>query len=221
MFVWLKHLLRPQGPAPRTTLVDAYDLTDKGFTRALLLRATQYQDEALRDLGRVVGGPASVGQERTLREFAASSAVTIAYHITGEALGYNQRSKSFLPLQPVPADAPLVVAFALMVLAELHHQLKADGLELDFRDLAARTASLFFMAHPDEERARHALSGIEAFRSIATADHQNAREWRESLTKLVAPYVHQWTTRSRELREVDCAPLFGRLLDSLLRAAEA
>lgn len=201
-------------------MADRYDLSGRPFTHALVLRATHYQDEAILGLGKLVGGAAPVKEEESLRELAGGCAVTIAYHITTEALAQNQRSTAFLTYEPVPNDAPLVVAFAIMVLAELHHQLEADGIDLDFRDLAARTASLFFTAHPDDDRARHALSGIEAFRSIAQADHDKAREWRKSLTTLVAPYVLQRTTKSAELRKIDCAPLFGRLLGSLLSAAQ-
>jgi hypothetical protein len=75
-------------------------------------------------LGKLVGGAAPVKEEESLRELAGSCAVTIAYHITTEALTQNQRSTAFLPYEPVPNDAPLIVAFALMVLAELHHQLQ-------------------------------------------------------------------------------------------------
>ncbi|MGH9875973.1 MAG: hypothetical protein ACRD9S_26265, partial [Pyrinomonadaceae bacterium] len=99
-------------------------------------------------------------------------------------------------------------------------QLKAEGIELAFPEIAAETANLFYLAHPDDERIANAGRGIAAFRSVAKAEYDNVRSWHDSLMKIVPMYVLQWTIDNNELKRLDCMPLFGGMLSSLLKAVE-
>lgn len=215
----LKSLLTHDQPTSRIEGAKRFDLAAKPFTRALVLRAAEHQDEAIRDV-REMGGLRTIPDEPSCDAFTASSASTIAYHITTEAAKSLGQNVAFLPSEPVPKEAPLVVAFALLVLAGVHGQLKSEGLQLPFAEIAAETANLFFLAHPDEERIENANRGIAAFRSFAQSDAANVRSWHDSLMKLVPMYISQWTTDNPELKKLDCIPLFGSMLQSLLKAAK-
>lgn len=204
----------------RKEQADTYKLADRPFTKALLSRSSQYQDEAEQHLKKMVGRIKPIAQDKTFNEFAASCAVTIAYHITTEAMKNIGRDPAFLPYTPVPTHAPMVVAYSLFVLAGVRGQLQAEGIELDFREMAVDTANLFFMAHPDAERAKNAMEGIKAFQSVTKADVDNVKVWHDNLMQLIPMYVLQWTTENQELKKHDFIPLFGSMLSSLLKTVE-
>jgi hypothetical protein len=204
----------------RREQADTYKLADKPFTRALLLRASHYQDEAERDLKKMVERTKPIAQDKTFNEFAASCAVTIAYHITTEAMKNTGHDAAFLPSTPVPKYAPMVVAYSLFLLTGIQGQLQAEGVELNFREMAADTANLFFMTHPDEEGAKNAMEGIKAFQIVARGNGNNVKDWHDNLMQLIPMYVLQWTTENQELKKHDFVPLFGSLLSSLLKAVE-
>jgi hypothetical protein len=114
----------------------------------------------------------------------------------------------------------MAVAFSLFVLAGVQGQLKAEGVDLDFREVAARTANLFFVFHPDEDRAKSAMEGIKMFQAVAQTHAENVKEWQDSLMRLIPMYILQWTTENAEMRKLDFIPLFGTMLSSLLKAIE-
>jgi hypothetical protein len=203
----------------RTARAQSFDLADKPFTRALVLRASSYIDETLRDL-KSVGGIRPIQHEKTLEAFAASCASTIAYHVAVEAAGSQGRNASFLPFEPVPSHAPMVVAFSLFVLAGIEGHLKAEGVVIGFPEVAASTANLFFLSHPDDERVHNAKRGIAAFQSVAKVDVANVRSWQDNLMKVVPMYVLQWETQNRELKKIEFGPLFGNMIAGLIRAID-
>jgi hypothetical protein len=57
----------------RKEQADTCKLADKPFTKALLSRASQYQDEAEQDLKEMVGRTKTIAQDKTFNEFAAST----------------------------------------------------------------------------------------------------------------------------------------------------
>ncbi|MGH8755619.1 MAG: hypothetical protein ACREU0_07330 [Burkholderiales bacterium] len=120
----------------------SFDLTDKPFTQALLSRAAQYQDEAIRDV-KDMGGTRSIPDETSLTRFAASCAATIAHHMTIEAAKTQARSAVFLPYEPVPKFAPMVVAFSLFVLAGIKVSSKPRVLSSHFQKLLQRLPTCF------------------------------------------------------------------------------
>ena len=127
MFKRIKAALGSGKNPSRTEQAKIFDLTNKQFTQALLLRASQYQDEAVQDLKEMAGRTKPIVEDKTLNEFAASCAATIAHHITTEAIKNIGRNAAFLPYDPVPKYAPMVVAFSLFVLAGLQGQLKVKN----------------------------------------------------------------------------------------------
>lgn len=203
----------------RTALAQSFDLTSKPFTRALALRASSYVDETVREL-KSMGGVRSIQDEKTLEAFAASCASTIAYHVAVEAARSQGRNAAFLPYEPMPSYAPMVVAFSLFVLAGIEGHLKAEGVVIGFPEVAASTANLFFLSHPDDERLHNTKRGIAAFQSVAKAEAANVRSWHDNLMKVVPMYVLQWETDNAELRKIEFGPLFGGMLAGLIRAIE-
>jgi hypothetical protein len=99
----------------RKEQAETYNLSDKPFANALILRGSQYQDEA-KSQYRELGGRRPFTEDKTLEEFAASCAVTIAYHITTRAMESIGRGLVFMPSDPPPKEAPMVVAFSLSIL---------------------------------------------------------------------------------------------------------
>ena len=215
----LKSLFGGPKTVTRLERANSFAVNGKPFTSALLSRAAQYQDEAIRDV-REMGGSSRVPDEKSLKDFAASSASTIAYHVAVEAAKAQGRNPAFLPYESVPKYAPMVVAFSLFILAGIHGQLKAEGIDIHFPETAASTANLFFLAHPDDERVAHASRGIAAFQAIAKQDAENVRTWHDNLMKIVPMYVLQWSTDKEEIKKLDFNSLFGSMLASLLKAVE-
>jgi len=220
MFERIKSIFGGGKKPTRSEQADSYNLDDKPFTRALFLRASKYQDEATGDLKEMSGRTKPVAEPQTLEEFAASCAATIAYHVTTQARKRIGHKATFLPYDPVPNYAQMVVAFSLFVLIGIQGQLKAEGIELDFSKLAARTGNLFFLFHPDEDKLKHINEGIEAFRAVAQSDAGNVKDWHDNLMQLIPIYVLQWTTDDQEFKDLDCIHLFGSMLSSLLAALE-
>jgi hypothetical protein len=224
MFDRLKSIFAVSPRKSRVDQAQSYNLDDKPFAKALVLRATTYQDEAKRDLRAMHGKLKPIAEPKTLQEMIASCAVTIVHHITHEAMKNIGRDPTFcdtlLLNNPMPKDAPLVVAFSLFVLTGLHYQLQAEGIELEFHDLAVETACLFFMFHSDEDRVKYVMQGIQAFHTVAQSGAQNVRDWHDNLMQLIPIYVMQWTTKDEKFKKVECIPLFGGLLTSLLSTVE-
>lgn len=208
-----------QTASTRTTRAQSFDLANKPFTRALILRASSYVDETVREL-KSMGGVRPIQDEKTLEAFAASCASTIAYHVAVEAARSQGRNAAFLPYEPVASYAPMVVAFSLFVLAGIEGHLKAEGVLIAFPEVAASTANLFFLSHPDDERVHNTKRGIAAFQSVAKADVPNVRSWHDNLMKVVPMYVLQWETENPELKKLEFGPLFGGMLAGLIRAVE-
>lgn len=198
--------------------VAAFDLEDKPITKALLLRAADYQDEAIR-LARQLGNSQPIAQETSLGDLAAGCASSIANKVTIEALVALGRPV-FFPHEPLPKYAPMVVAFGLFVAVSICSHLKAERIELELEKVASRTAGLFFVNHPDDERIEHAKRGIAAFQTIAESDASNVQEWQETLSKLVPMYLLQWTMSKDELKKIDFIKPFASQLASLLKVIE-
>lgn len=214
-----KALFGPEKAPSRSERAKSFDLTTKPFTRALVLRASSLLDETIREL-KSMGSARPIQDEKTLDVFAASCASTIAYHVAVEAAKSQGRNACFLPFEPVPSYAPMVVAFSLFVLAGIEGHLKAEGVAIAFPEVAASTANLFFLSHPDDERVPSVKRGIAAFQSVATADVENVRSWHDNLMKVVPMYVLQWNTDNAELKKIEFILLFGGMLAGLLRAVE-
>jgi hypothetical protein len=202
----------------RTEQAKTYDLDDKPFAKALLLRASEYQDKSIHDY-RMVGGNRPLNEHTTLEQFAASCAATVAYHVTTRAM-MSIGKNLFVPYQPVPADAPVCVAFSLYVLAAIHNHLETEGIKLDFDEVTVRTTNNFYLLHRDNEAAEHIITGIKVFQSLTSSDHENATKWHDNLTQLMFAYVLQWTTDNLELKKQDFVQLFGNMLSSLLKGVQ-
>ena len=215
----LKSMLGAGTRQTRSERAAAIDLEGKPIAKALLLRAAEYQDDAILFAKRM-GSKGAVAEEGSLNEFAASCAATFASKVTYDALKALGRPEAFLPYEPVPKYAPMVVAFSLFVLESICAHLKAEEIDLDFPNIAAQTAGLFFVGHPDAERIENAKRGISTFQSVAQVDASNVKEWHDGLFKIVPMYVLQWTTTKQDLKQIDFNELFAGKLAGLLKAIE-
>ena len=96
-----------------------------------------------------------IEQDRSLNEFVASSAISIAHQLTFEAMEDLGRESEFLPNMSTPKDAPLVVAYSLFILAGIQGNLESEGIYLEFKEIAVDTASLFYLYHPEKEKSEN------------------------------------------------------------------
>jgi len=126
----------------------------------------------------------------------------------------------FLPVDPAPKFAPMVVAFSLFILAVIQQSMKAEAIESDFQDMSVRTANLFFLGHQDDEKARHIAAGMKAFQSLVHADFQTMKEWRDTLKQLIPIFVLQWSADDEEQKKTDFGPLFAKGLFPLVESVE-
>lgn len=219
MFQKLKAMFESEENQTRSKRAAAVDLEGKPITRALVLHAAEFQDELILFAKRM-GIKRTIREESTLSDFAAGCASTIALKVTYDALKALGRPEAFFPYEPVPKYAPMVVAFSLFVLESMCAHLKAEGIELDFPKLAAETAGLFFVSHPDAERIENAKRGISAFQSVVQVDATNVKEWHDTFFKIVPMYLLQWTTTKQDLKQIDFNELFAGKLAGLLKAIE-
>lgn len=193
-----------------------HDFSDRPVTGALVRRARTYQSEAEYDLREMLGSLRTISRPDSIEDETASCAATIAYHVTTEALNRLGRSAAFLPLEPLPKDGAMIVTFSFFVLAGIHGQLKAEEIELDFQELAANTASLFFTVRPVEEKAKYIKKSFDMFRMVVGADSGKIKEWHDNLMALIPLYILQWIENDEKLRRIDFIDLFSKMLSSLL-----
>lgn len=203
----------------RSQQADSYKIPDKPFAKALITRASHYQDDAKKDLNYMIGEIRPIEKDRNLDEFVSSSAVSIAYIVTIEALESINKPSAFMPKSDTPKYAPLVVAYSLLILSNIHEHLLAEGIKLNIKETAVDTASLFFLYHTEKEKSENIIKGIKTFQALVNEDSANVIDWRDSIKKLIPLYVHQWTTKDTELKNHDFIPLFGSMLSTLLAAA--
>jgi len=215
----IKSFLAKSKAQTRLERANGFALAGKPFTSALLSRAAQYQDEAIRDL-REMGSSVKVPDDTSLAMFAAGAASSIAYHIVIEAAKSQNCNPIFLPYEPVPKYAPLVVAFSLFILAGIYGHLKDEGIDIPFLETAASAAALFYLAHPDDERVANAHRGVQTFQAITRQGTENIQTWCENLMKCIPMYVLQWTSDSPKIKELDFDSLFGRMLGSMLKTVQ-
>ena len=94
----------------RLEQANGYEINDKPFTEALMLRASHYQDESIKKTKKMAGRIGLVKKDKTLKEFIASCAATIAHEITIESIKNINMSAAFIPQNPVPKYASKVLA---------------------------------------------------------------------------------------------------------------
>ena len=218
MFQKMKSMLGGNSQS-RLERAATFDLEGKPIAKALLLRAAQYQDEAIL-YARQMGIASSVSEEKSLNDFAAGCAVTIAHKITTDAQEIIGQRSVFLPYDEVPKHARMVVAFSLFVLECIHAHLKSEEIELDFAKDAAETAGLFFAGHPHKERLEHAMRGIATFQSAAQTNLSTVKDLQDGLYKMVPLYILQWTTTNEGMKKVDSNRLFASMLHLFLKEIE-
>ena len=219
MLEGLKSMLGARKIQTRSERALAFNLEGKPIAKALLARAAEYQDEAIAFAKRM-GSKKIPAEPASLSEFSASCATTISYKVTCDALKTLGRPEAFLPYDPVPKYAPMVVAFSLFILESICAHLKAEEIEIDFPRLAAQTAELFFVSHPETERIENIKLGISAFQSVTQVDASNVKDWHNTLFEAVPMYILQWSTTKQDLERIDFNELFASQLSSLLRTIE-
>lgn len=206
-----------------TERVKSFDLSDKKFTEALILRACHLYDKA-ESVGPIIPDPESLFE--SLGGFATLCAGSVAYTITSRALHSTDLSLfDFVSPPGPPKQAPAVVAFAIYVTIVISGELEADGLKLDDPKLISTLLPRFFPHSSREDYEKYAEESWRFYESLmkAGSDNSNVEKWGNSLCKLVPPpenlflaYVYSWTDENPLFSEEKYQELFGSLLKNLL-----
>jgi hypothetical protein len=199
-----------------TERVKSFDLSDKKFTEALMLRACHSYDKA-ESVGPNIPDPESLFE--FLGGFATLCAGSVAYSITSGALHSTDLSLfDFVPPPGPPKQAPAVVAFAIYVTIVISGELEADGLKLDEPKLIRTILSRFFQHSSREDCEKYAEESWRFYQSLMKvgSDNSNVGKWGNSLCKLVPSYVYSWTDENPPFPEEKYQELFGSLLKNLL-----
>lgn len=203
-----------------TERVKSFDLSDKKFTEALILRACHSYDKA-EGVGPGIPDPESLFE--SLGGFATLCAGSVAYTITSRALHSTDLSLfDFIPPPRPPKQAPAVVAFAIYVTIVISGELEADGLKLDEPNLIRNILSRFFQHSSREEYEKYAEECWRFYQSLMNAgsDNKNAEKWGNTLIRVVVPYVYSWTDENPPFSEEKYLEVFGGLLKNLLSTVE-
>jgi hypothetical protein len=208
-------------------LVDSYAIDNRPFTRALLLRAGQDIDiyNAMQT-DNIMG---RMAEKKVLETLAGNCTKTVAHRITSEAMSSIGRDADFSPSKPIPKDSQAIVAFGLVVVLGLSHQLKAEGLDIDLQSLSLATTNSFFIMHllleatnPElqKERIRLITESMEAFQHIVHSDNPKVTEWHNMLMELLSIHILAWTSEKEKFQYRDHRPIFGQMLSGLLACVE-
>lgn len=194
-----------------------YDLSDRVFTKAMLLRAAAAADaldKNLKLMGRKLKSPE---EPKDLNDMIKDAACSAAFHITTDAMTSIKRGM-FMPFEPLPEDASRVLAFSFFVVMGLIGPLKHEGYELPFRETCVETLHCIVPLHQSDEKSKLYEQSAEMFRYIIKNGPPNVVEWRNSLENLVYYYILQRTTENEHLKNREFTPLFGSMLNTLLKA---
>src|SRR5487761_355118 len=146
---------------PATPNVADDQLTERPVTRALLSRATHLMDEtAIQELGRV----RPLQEPATLEERINSAVPIIVLEIAKDAMDASGVSwlelAGGLPGEPLPREAHLVLAFALLVTTEILGLLQNEAYPLAFQNfpLTSIANTLFCMRSTEQNTKLYQLA---------------------------------------------------------------
>lgn len=129
----------------------------------------------------------------------------------------------FAPDREPPADASLVVAYALMVATVIFSELEAEGARVDLGMVMGNCARMLFADHASDTELDHAKQAIQQGKtvldSLLKSPQSNIKEWIGTMHQLVRFYVMQATTDNLEFKNLNLPPLLGSAMESLLKAA--
>jgi hypothetical protein len=217
LFLKLKGLLGFR--RTRTERLGGYDLSQRPFTKAMLLRAAADTDAAEKQLHAMIPLMKRGREPSDLDEWIESSTQSFAFHVTATAMD-NIGRRMLLPGDPVPDNERAVVAFSFSVVLALFEPLKKEGYELNFRDTCAGVTHLFAMMHEKNEQFKLYEQSAALFGQVAKSDLPNVKDWREGLEKLVYIFVIQWSSTDVKVKQMKFPSLFGSMLRSFLKVIE-
>ena len=197
-------------------MVQDYLPQAKPFTKALMLRASQYGDESYDELKKMVRKVNYEDDDKTFEDFVASSALTISKEITNQAAKSIGVKTNYMPDFDIPREAPYIVGFSVCILHLINEFLLGDEVTINLKFATIDTAKLHFMFHDNQEASERALEGVKIFEEVQANRSKAVNDWRDGLSKLISVYVLQWTSDNDEFKKFECIPLFGKHLQILI-----
>src|SRR5262249_21985342 len=111
--------------------IERFDLDARPLTKALLLRSADLVQESLTDIKRMGLKPRMAPPPTELDEMIAEAVRVVASDVSNQCIAHLGRSAEFLPHQPLPKDAPAMMAFTLFVVTTLSVIVRQEGCKLE------------------------------------------------------------------------------------------
>ena len=222
MFGNLKKMLGAKRSSPvasRVEKVPVSELAERPVTRALLLRAAQETDDTERWLKDSLGKIRPIEEPSNLARKIDSAVSVVTSMIVMEAQREATGKSMYMPGDPLPREAQMVVTFGFIVISGLVNPIRNEGHKVDFPSACASWINAMLLMHSDAERVAIFNQGRSLFQEVANMDIPNVREFIDNVMRLVLLYVIQYTTDDPKLKQTKFAPLFGALLKSFLSSA--
>ena len=207
---------KPPTRHPRIEMVQDYLVQAKPFTKALMLRASQYCDESYDELKKMVRKVNYREDDKTFEDFVASSAIIISQEITKQAAKSIGVNTNYMPGLDIPKEDSFIVGFSVCILYLINEFLVGDEVTINLKFAILDTAKLHYMLHDNQEASERAFEGIKVFQEIQADNSKAISDWRDGMSKLVSIYVLQWNSNNAEFTKLDCIPLFGKCLKMLI-----
>jgi hypothetical protein len=224
MFEKLKTLVGLDQESRRswTDQVADYDLSACPLTKAMLQRTAAETDDAVKSLRKMsVNINASKGPHN-LMDFIESAVSQAASGITDMAMANVGRPYPFQPLEPLPRDIGIIVAFGFVAIAGMINPLRDEGHNIDLQRTCERLVGSMFLYRPIKEQEQMYRLGSDIFRQLmrGATEKNNVHQWLDSYTLLVCLYIEQWKTNAQQQPETDFPMLFGSALKTVLATAD-
>ncbi len=193
----------------------SYNLKDKPFTNAVILRAGKEIDTSKTFLTDQLGEMQAGKTDSTLKEFVFTSVVAVSSSITMMALDYNGLTMALKPDSSQLNYLPLINIYNLYVITNINSQVNNEGFELDYMNLLYQTTLINYMFHSENKKVEEGSKSIEDFKSLLGSDSDGIKTWGEALHKTTILHIMQWPEDSPNHK--DTKPMFGQILSSLLK----
>lgn len=222
MFEKLKAIMGSK-PTPKSQVdqIPIMKLKNRPFALALMMRAAEEVDWSKGDLDALVGKSTPVHVPATIEEQIDSAICVVAMMILESAAEEAGCKHTYLPAEPLPKEAPMVMAFGFFLIMGMVNPLAAEGYKFEFPKACAQLSSAMLLMYTDEERIKAHKAAVAIFQNVAGArDRPNVKGWIDNTTQLVMYYVEQFTSPVPKIKEMTYLPLFGSQLKVLLSTQE-
>ncbi|MBS0150201.1 MAG: hypothetical protein JSR31_04625 [Nitrospira sp.] len=195
--------------------IEEYDLTDRPFSKGLLLCAVAEIETTHFEEGC---------QWKDLDDAILNSAITVAFHIVFEAMKANGHMLLLAPGVVVQQPAVrAVIGFSNYVLMTLHNRVTNEGITIDLIRLLGLFTRTLFLTIREEEWNRISADVTKVVmmtaKELAQEGSSSLDKWKGGMNTFVPAYVLSFSSKDPAFRVLNYPGLFEVHLATLLKAA--